>query len=353
MNILFHLGHPAHFHLFKNVIKKLNKNDHTTSILIKKKDILEDLLIDANIEFYNILPKARKDSKFSMAFSTLKKDFNLLLFCLKNKPNLLIGTSSTIAHIGWILKIPSLVVNEDDAQVVPLFAKLAYPLASVIISPDVCNNGRWENKSVKYNSYHELAYLHPDHFTPKIDIATSYIDISHPYVLLRFASLGAHHDAGIEGINDDLALRIIKIIQPYANVFITSERKLCDKLEQFRLKINPLDIHHVMAFALMYIGDSQTMAAEAGVLGVPFVRYNDFVGKIGYLSDLEDNFGLGFGIKPRDKHKFFDTIKILLKKKTLKIEYQQKRKVMLQNKINLSEYLYNLIVNFKSKNLNV
>ena len=41
MKILFHLGHPAHFHLFKNVIKNLKKNKHDVFILIKKKDILE------------------------------------------------------------------------------------------------------------------------------------------------------------------------------------------------------------------------------------------------------------------------------------------------------------------------
>ena len=44
------------------------------------------------------------------------------------------------------------------------------------------------------------------------------------------------------------------------------------------ININPLDIHHVMSFASIYIGDSQTMAAEAGVLGTPFIRFNDFVG---------------------------------------------------------------------------
>lgn len=349
MKILFHLGHPAHFHLFKNVIKKLNENNHSTSILIKKKDILENLLNHANIKFYNILPKGRKDSKLSMVYSTIKKDFNLLLFCLKGKPDLLIGTSSTITHVGWLLKIPSIVVNEDDANVVPLFAKLAYPLSSVIVSPDVCNNGKWENKSIKYNSYHELAYLHPDHFTPEKEIVSAYIDINRPYVLLRFASLGAHHDSGIEGISDDLALKIIQIIKPYANVFITSERKFDDKLEKYRLQINPLDIHHVMAFALMYIGDSQTMAAESGVLGVPFVRFNDFVGRIGYLSDLEDNFKLGFGIKTKEKDKLLDTIRNLIGKDNLKTEYNERRKIMLQNKINLSEYLYNLIINFKNK----
>ena len=68
------------------------------------------------------------------------------------------------------------------------------------------------------------------------------------------------------------------------------------QFEKYRIKINPLDMHHVMAFASLYIGDSQTMAAEAGVLGVPFVRFNDFVGRIGYLRELEDVYELGYGI---------------------------------------------------------
>ena len=55
-------------------------------------------------------------------------------------------------------------------------------------------------------------------------------------------------------------------------------------------------MHHVMAFASLYIGDSQTMSAEAGVLGVPFLRFNDFVGRIGYLRELEDTYELGYGI---------------------------------------------------------
>ena len=51
-----------------------------------------------------------------------------------------------------------------------------------------------------------------------------------------------------------------------------------------------------MVFASLYIGDSQTMSAEAGVLGVPFIRFNDFVGRIGYLRELEDVYELGYGI---------------------------------------------------------
>lgn len=126
---------------------------------------------------------------------------------------------------------------------------------------------------------------------------------------MRFASLNAHHDSGIKGINTEIAQRLIDILENSGSacslstssgnkprIYITSERPLEPQFEQYRIKINPLDMHHVMAFASLYIGDSQTMAAEAGVLGVPFVRFNDFVGRIGYLRELEDVYELGYGI---------------------------------------------------------
>lgn len=347
MNILFHLGHPAHFHLFKNVIKKLHDNDHTASILIKKKDILEKLLVDANFKYENILPTGRGDSKIQIALGLLKQDLRLLYFCLKNRPEILVGTSVSIAHIGRILRIPSYVVNEDDFSAVPLFAKMAYPFATSIISPDVCNNGKWEYKSIKYNSYHELAYLHPENFVPDMQVVEKYIKLDRPFVLMRFASLGAHHDFGKNGIDDKLALKIIELIKPYANVYLTSERQYAAELEKYRLNINPLDIHHVISHAKMYIGDSQTMAAEAGVLGIPFIRYNDFVGKIGYLADLEDNYELGIGIKPGDHKGIEEATLSIIKNAESKSEYQKKRDLMLDDKMELSEYLYSILVNTK------
>jgi predicted glycosyltransferase len=140
-------------------------------------------------------------------------------------------------------------------------------------------------------------FLHPNHFTPDPKIVEAYgIDTSKPYFVIRFASLNAHHDSGIKGINTEIAERLVRILEPFGTIYITSERPLEPQFEKYRIKINPLDMHHVMAFASLYIGDSQTMAAEAGVLGVPFVRFNDFVGRIGYLRELEDVYELGYGI---------------------------------------------------------
>jgi len=343
---LFHLGHPAHFHLFKNIIFNLKGNGHTIAILIKKKDVLEDLLKASGLEYYNILPKGRKDTKVGIAIGMLESDLKILKFSISFKPDLLVGTSYAISHVGKLLHIPSLNLNEDDADVVPLYSKLSYPWASVILSPKVCNNGKWENKTLKYEGYHELAYLHPNHFKPNSEIVKKYFDPTQKYFILRFAKLTAHHDNGIKGINNQIAINLIKLLEAYGKIYITSERELNSTIEPYRIKINPIDMHHIMAFAHMYIGDSQTMAAEAGVLGTPFIRFNDFVGKINYLEELENKYQLGLGIKPENVNDLYTTIVNLMNTENLKEQFQEKRKKMLAEKIDLSLFLTWFIENY-------
>ena len=298
MKILVYMGHPAHFYLYKNTIINLRKDGHQVEILIKKKDVLQSLLDNQGWEYHNILQEGRKDSKLGMLIGMFKRAWRLNLFVRHHRPDLLTGTSVENSFIGPLRRIAVINCNEDDAVVVPLYAKLSYPGADVILNPTVCNSGRWDSKAIKYPSYQELAYLHPNHFQADKAIVEQYgIDTTKSYFILRFASLHAHHDSGIQGINSDVAQRLVDILAPHGRVYITSERPLEPQFEQYRIRINPLHMHDVMAFASLYIGDSQTMAAEAGVLGVPFVRFNDFVGRIGYLRELEDVYELGYGIK--------------------------------------------------------
>lgn len=346
MKILFYLGHPAHFHLFKNTIQSLESNGHRVSVLIKKKDILEDLIRRSGISYINILPEGRGDSKSRIALGMLKRDWRLFRFCLRQRPDLMIGTSTEIGHVGTLLNIPSINVNEDDSDAVPLYSRISYPWSTHILSPAVCNNGRWEKKSVKYQGYHELAYLHPSIFTPSKEIAKKYLSVEKPYFLIRFAKLNAHHDKGISGITDELALQIIDILKPYGNTFITSERKFDEKFEPYRLQIDPIDIHHVMAFASLYIGDSQTMAAESGVLGVPFIRFNGFVGKLGYLNELESKYQLGYGIIPSEPEKLLETISDLLALENRSEIFKARQLIMLKDKIKVTEFFVWLIESY-------
>jgi predicted glycosyltransferase len=94
-----------------------------------------------------------------------------------------------------------------------------------------------------------------------------------------------------------------------------------------------------MAFAKIYIGDSQTMAAEAGVLGTPFIRFNDFVGRIGYLNELENKYKLGFGIRPSEPEKLFSMISYLLDLKSTHEVFLKRRIEMLKDKIDYNRFL--------------
>ena len=107
-----------------------------------------------------------------------------------------------------------------------------------------------------------------------------------------------------------------------------------------------MDMHHVMAFASLYIGDSQTMAAEAGVLGIPFVRFNDFVGRIGYLRELENDYQLGYGIKTNEVDKLFRTVSELISMPNRKVVFQQRRQRMLADKIDFASFLTWFIENY-------
>jgi len=107
-----------------------------------------------------------------------------------------------------------------------------------------------------------------------------------------------------------------------------------------------LDIHHMIALATIFIGDSQTMAAEAGILGTPFIRYNDFVGRLGYLNELEEKYNLGFGIRPGDEEKLFSAIRTLLNTPDLHEVWQKRRQKMLEDKINVAVYMTELIENY-------
>jgi len=105
-------------------------------------------------------------------------------------------------------------------------------------------------------------------------------------------------------------------------------------------------MHHIMAFANIFIGDSQTMAAEAGVLGVPFIRYNDFVGKIGYLNELENYYKLGFGYKSDQVDEMISRVNELVAIPNIKNEWGKRKNRMLLDKIDVAQFMSWFIENY-------
>ena len=367
MKVLFMISHPAHFWMFKYTIDNLRRDGHKVVIVIRPKDVLEQLCINAGMDFYKVKNRPKKWGMFGLAIFLIEKIFEVLHIARKEKPDILIGSDGVLAVVGKLIRKPAFECYEDDAEAIALYAKMFFPIYTGVICPECCSAWKWADKKIAYPSYHELGYLHPNQFIPSREKVEAYgIDVDKPYILIRFAQLTAHHDVGIHGINTQIAERIIEMLKPHGRIYITSERPLEPQFEQYRIHINPLDMHHVMAFASLYIGDSQTMAAEAGVLGVPFVRFNDFVGRIGYLRELEDKYELGYGIhasvladdspirradgsaQPSGVEALYERVEqlVAMPAEERKATFQSRREKMLAEKIDCAQFLTWFIENY-------
>lgn len=343
-SVLFYFGHPAQYLFARNTIKNLKEAGVRVSLIIKTKDVLEYLIQKDDHEYTNILPAGRADGILGVSLGLVSRNLKILRLLIRNRVDLLVGTDPSLAHVGYILRIPSITTLEDDFDVIPKLAKITYPFTTHIFTPRVCKVGeQYEFKKLPYSGYMKLAYLHPKYFkpdenkTPKIDT---------PYILIRLAKLTAHHDKNIEGLNFEIIDKINSLVKNKFKVFINSEYELPIKYEHQRLNTKIEDIHHILSHCSLFISDSQSMTVEAAVLGVPSIRYSDFTGRISVLDELENLYLLTTSVKPPNEKLLLEKVQCFLNDDTIKEKFQERRMRMLNEKIDVTEALTNLVLQY-------
>lgn len=341
--ILVDIGHPAHVHLFRNAINEWRSRGHSVVITIRDKDITARLL-DAYGFSYSIASKAR-NGFIGLAFEMVEHDIGVLKAAIKNRSKILIGTSVAITHVAPLIGAKSILFSEDDASVAKTFVRLSYPFASKIVTPTTLgeNHGR---KHIQYEGYQKLAYLNPKYFTPDPTIKEK-LGIRHdePYFLMRFVTLKAAHDVGEFGMDVDLQRELVTFLEKFGKVFITSERKLADDLEKYRFNLNPSEIHHALNYAKIFIGDSQSMAVEASILGVPSVRINSFADRCSILQELQKKYELSYAFFPSQRNEIFILLKNWLENDQLGEDWNKKRAKLLEDKIDVTEWMVEFVEN--------
>jgi len=338
MKILIYLGHPAQYHFFKNIVNNLQKNNQVR-YLIKAKEVLESLLIGDKVAYKNILPEGRKSTKIGVVWGLIKREIKVLGEALQFKPDLMLGADPSIAHIGKLLRVPTFTVLEDDAHVIYDLAKITFPFSTHILAPDSCDCGKWNSKKISYAGYMKLAYLHPNHF--KYTSAGN-----QKTALIRLSNLDAFHDKGIRGFDEGLVKQIIKRLAVDFKVWLSSEKPMSPFFDEYILRTNPNDMHKELSQATILISDSQSMSMEAAMLGIPSIRYNDFAGRIGVLEELEHRYKLTFGIKPGNPEKLNQMLESLISLPDLREEFQKRREVMLEDKIDVTNFCTWLIESY-------
>jgi predicted glycosyltransferase len=341
MKILFNIGHPAQVHLFKNLIRNLEKRGHDCRITTVDKEVSLHLLNAYGFD-YEVVGTA-KPSLFSKATEMIKIEYMLYRIAKSFKPDILVGASGNIyiAHVSKLLRKKSIIFEDSEHTRLEHF--LYTPFVDVLCTTTSFKKN-FGNKQIRYNSYDELAYLHPKYFTPNqavLDDLNSNNDDK--YVLLRFVSWTASHDIGQSGFNfkneQDLTEFITALEKRGLQVLISSEKELPSMLESYKVKLSPEKIHDVLYFATMYIGEGATMAAEAAVLGTPSIYVSSL--PLGYLDELRDKYGLVYTCWG-----CADALKIaksLLSYPKLKEEWQNKREKLLKESIDVTEFMVKLI----------
>ena len=339
MKLLFDLGHPAHVHLFRNLIKKVTSEGGEVLAATRDKDVTVDLCKAYHIPQI-VLSRAYSGNILAGCWEFLERTAKLLRLAYTFKPDALLGSSMSIGSVGRIINRPSFVFVEDDAHIVPMFAHVAYPACNYVVTPDCLRHENYGAKHLMYPGYHELAYLHPDHFTPDPRVPRSIgLDIDKPYFIIRFVSLKAHHDIVAGGLPLEAAQTLVNILSNHGRVLITTEGHLPDEFKKYQFPLPPEKLHDVLAFSSMYIGDSQTVTIEASVLGVPCMRCNTFVGRITCLQELENKYGLARGFLPDETERLIATTQDWLADlENVKGQMQTRRKKMLEDKINLADW---------------
>lgn len=342
MNILVDICHPAHVHLYRNFISIMKSDGHVVYVTVRDIPSAKKLLKVYNIRYIDygsksdsILKKSLKQIKYDWTLRSIVNDLNI---------DIGIGTSISVAHVSKLTKMTSFILDDDDSEVEPLFAKFAHPFCDFLLSPDVLKNERNKNNFITYPGYHELAYLHPNRFSPDSGVLKELgISDGQKYFVLRFNAFRAHHDIGVRGLSHEQKKQIIRRLEKEGKVFITTEAEIEKEFEKYQLNITPDKIFSVLYYAALFIGDSQTMTNEAAVLGTPSLRLNSFAGRISYLKEQEEKYNLAFGFKPEDFGKLLETVNILLKMQDLDEIWKKRRNKMLEDKIDVTKFLVNLI----------
>lgn len=346
MRILFNMGHPGQVHLFKNAIWELEKKGHECKITIVDKEVSLKLLDAYGFEYEVV--GAAKSSMFAKATELLRIESRLFKICKSFKPDVLVGGvgNAYVAHVGKLIGKPSIVF--DDTEHAKLEHLLTDSFATVICTPS-CFQNNLGKKQVRYNGYHELAYLHPNYFTPNPSVLSE-IGLSEKdtFIILRFVSWDADHDIGQYGIQNKI--EFVNELEKYGCVLITSEGKLEPELIKHKIKVSPDKLHDLLYYATLYVGEGATTAVESAILGTPSIYISSLSGEMGNFKEIEGKYGLVYCFT--DSVKALEKAVSLLQNSKTKSEWCKKREQLLSDKLDVTKFVVDFIEKFSKKSIN-
>ncbi|HUQ96161.1 MAG TPA: DUF354 domain-containing protein, partial [Chitinophagaceae bacterium] len=347
MRILIDINHPAHVHYFRNFSAIMQGKGHAVLFVSRNKEMDHRLL---NLYGFSYISRGRgSKGRIGKFLYLLYADFKLFRIIKEYKADLCLNFLHPYpSQVARLLGKVSLVFS--DTEHAHLHHRLTVPFATKVFTP-ACYRTSLGKKQVRFNSYMELAYLHPNYFTPNQDVLQLLqLKEGEKFVIMRFVSWAAAHDFGHNGMSMENKRAAIRAIAPYAKVFITAEGPLPSDLEPYRIKIPLNKMHDALYYSSLLFGESATMASEAAVLGTPAI-FLDNDGR-GYTDEEEWKYGLVFNFKEtiKDQEQAIKKAVEILKDQAGKTKYCQMRQKLLSQSIDTTAFMVNEVLRYHPGN---
>lgn len=343
MRILLSVEHPAWVHQFRYVIKELEKKGHIVKIVAINKD--RDLeLLDAFGIPYELISNSSGKNFIEKGLIFLNTTIKIFFISRKYKPDLFLGRASPMMAINsYLFSKPHIVFEDTEHSVFSL--TICKFFSDIIITP-ICFTKRLGKKQLRLDTYKEIFYLHPNYYQPNPETLKDLKiekDVKN-IIVVRFVAFDAHHDIGQHGILDRVGL--VKALESFGRVLITSEGPIPLELEKYRTSIAPEKIHDLLYFARLYIGEGATMASECAVLGTHAVYVNTL--RLGYIDEEENKYELVYTFcdpKGMEKGVLKKALE-LLSDQDLYVKGKQKQKKLIADKIDITAFMVWIIENY-------
>ena len=334
--ILVDIGHPAHIHYFKNLATILSAKGYDFLFVVREREATIDLIKQTG---FNYISRGKgSNGLLGKFYYMIKIDFKIYQIARRFMPDLFLSFSSPYAaHVAFWMKKTHIAV--DDTEHAKLEHLLYRPFTDVILSPSVYK-GKKNKKQLFFDAYLELCYLHPNYFTPDCSVVKEIgIHEEEKYVVLRFVSWDASHDVGIKGFSVNEKIKMVKTLEQYCRVFISSERPVPKELEKYLLKAHPSKFHDILNNASLHVGEGATTASESAVLGVPAIYTNTL-----YASNCadEEKYGLLYQVSDCDDV-ITEAVKLLKEETNI---YSERRRMLLADKIDPTAFFVWFIMNY-------
>jgi predicted glycosyltransferase len=320
----------------------MEKRGHEILITTSKKDVSIQLLDAYGFDYIHL---------GSYGFSIAKKVINIPVMdwrmyrAVKDfKPDVFVGMASVrAAHVSKLMRKTSITFNDTEPGIYQ--DKILYSSFTDAILTPSCFKEDLGKKQIRYNGYHELAYLHPNYFKPNPAVLDELnLSKNDQFIILRFTGWRSPREVGQCGIKNKK--EFVKEFEKYIQVFITPEEKLEKDLEKYRIKVPPEKMHDLLYYASLFIGEGPTMASECAVLGTHAIRVSTV--RLGYMEEEEEKYNLvyNFSDKKTMEKEALDKALELLRNSDLRKMGARKRENLLKSKINVTAFMVWFVENY-------